>query len=484
MQTAAKRIFISPFLWGAGFCFAWKALISPYAPSNAFGTFLQVIVPLLVVLLWKQLSSHTARRAIVWLAALCGTGGTILLYCVELGVLSSPVAIVHAIASWAVAAVYILLFLFWSEAYARMNIASASIALSSSYLFGALLYFSIAALPNELHAGASLALPIMSASFLTICLLKTAPNRVERKRLKLQGVAPRERILNRLPLDTVPWRIVAVVTAFSFAAGVNRTYTTPDIDIFAAGIAGFIMLLVTILFSRRLSVFSVYKIALPIMMIGLIVGMAMGERSVLSLVCINASYAFAMMMLILLLCDKAHRFASSPIFLNAVARCCTGTAIVLGIVLGEALALATGDGMSHIVFVYAITISFVVLATFFWLSNRTFLESSRRADEGVQASEEEHESQQDAALMTDSEASQLLRTLLESRCTELSQEYHLSSRESEVLLLLAWGKSTLGIERALTISNNTVKTHVRNIYSKLGIHSRGELDALIGIEKH
>ena len=48
-----------------------------------------------------------------------------------------------------------------------------------------------------------------------------------------------------------------------------------------------------------------------------------------------------------------------------------------------------------------------------------------------------------------------------------------------MLALLAWGKSTRRVEEELVLSPNTVKTHVKHIYAKLGIHSRAELDALL-----
>jgi DNA-binding NarL/FixJ family response regulator len=48
----------------------------------------------------------------------------------------------------------------------------------------------------------------------------------------------------------------------------------------------------------------------------------------------------------------------------------------------------------------------------------------------------------------------------------------LTSRETEVLRLLAQGKSNKEIGAALVIGDKTVKTHVSNILSKLGVPSR------------
>ena len=69
---------------------------------------------------------------------------------------------------------------------------------------------------------------------------------------------------------------------------------------------------------------------------------------------------------------------------------------------------------------------------------------------------------------------------LPATCDAISQQYGLTPREEEVLILLAQRKSVADIEAELFISNPTAKTHVRNIYRKLGIHKRAELLAMVG----
>jgi len=50
----------------------------------------------------------------------------------------------------------------------------------------------------------------------------------------------------------------------------------------------------------------------------------------------------------------------------------------------------------------------------------------------------------------------------------------LSARESEILALIAKGFSFAEIGKLLSVSTHTVTTHVKNIYKKLAVHSRGE----------
>lgn len=65
------------------------------------------------------------------------------------------------------------------------------------------------------------------------------------------------------------------------------------------------------------------------------------------------------------------------------------------------------------------------------------------------------------------------------RIEELAGEYRLTSRETEVFDLLARGRSGPYIRDALFISKETVATHRKHIYAKLGVHSQQELIDLV-----
>jgi len=50
----------------------------------------------------------------------------------------------------------------------------------------------------------------------------------------------------------------------------------------------------------------------------------------------------------------------------------------------------------------------------------------------------------------------------------------LTSRETEVLELLAQGKSYSGIAQQLYVDKETIRTHIKNIYWKLEVHSKAD----------
>ena len=53
----------------------------------------------------------------------------------------------------------------------------------------------------------------------------------------------------------------------------------------------------------------------------------------------------------------------------------------------------------------------------------------------------------------------------------------LSDRELQVLHLLSDGQTNQEIARTLCVSINTVKTHLKNVYGKLGVSSRRQATA-------
>ena len=64
---------------------------------------------------------------------------------------------------------------------------------------------------------------------------------------------------------------------------------------------------------------------------------------------------------------------------------------------------------------------------------------------------------------------------IEARCDALAREYALTAREREVLGYLAHGHNGVYISDELLISPNTVRTHIHNIYRKLGVTSREDI---------
>lgn len=66
-------------------------------------------------------------------------------------------------------------------------------------------------------------------------------------------------------------------------------------------------------------------------------------------------------------------------------------------------------------------------------------------------------------------------TPFRSAIDAVAEEARLTAQERNVLTLLAQGRNAKSISDAMVLSTNTVKSHMRNVYAKIGVHSQQEL---------
>lgn len=64
---------------------------------------------------------------------------------------------------------------------------------------------------------------------------------------------------------------------------------------------------------------------------------------------------------------------------------------------------------------------------------------------------------------------------IERLCEATAEEFALSPREAEILVLIARGGSVESIARKLVVSPYTVQTHIQHIYRKMNVHKRSDL---------
>ncbi len=72
-------------------------------------------------------------------------------------------------------------------------------------------------------------------------------------------------------------------------------------------------------------------------------------------------------------------------------------------------------------------------------------------------------------------AGTLVKELIQQNAQPLVEEVSLTTRENQIIRLIAQGFNNREVSKRLTVSVNTVKTHRLNIYQKLDLHSRSGL---------
>ena len=84
------------------------------------------------------------------------------------------------------------------------------------------------------------------------------------------------------------------------------------------------------------------------------------------------------------------------------------------------------------------------------------------------------ETYEGGAPMSPSVATKVLKMMAEQSSSAKTESFNLSEREKEILSCLVKGMSYKLIADACFISIDTVRGHIRNIYEKLHVHSKGE----------
>lgn len=111
----------------------------------------------------------------------------------------------------------------------------------------------------------------------------------------------------------------------------------------------------------------------------------------------------------------------------------------------------------------------IMLAT--WIIYFAYLALSPAIEQWVRLSKDQGTTQQPLAPAPPMTAADLAR---------FGETYGLSQRESEIMEYLGRGHSSTFISQTLVISDNTVRTHTRHIYRKVGVTSRDELLKAVG----
>lgn len=184
---------------------------------------------------------------------------------------------------------------------------------------------------------------------------------------------------------------------------------------------------------------------------------------------IRIAQTFLILFLFLALADIARHSTYRPITVFAAGWVAYSLPFALGKMAGDALQTWGHDAsmiMSLIVWV-------LVIATLFFLDESSagnhlvFTELNDGGDEDTPAK------RMGAMQQTLDEPG--AADTLALRCAVMTEAYALTPRESEILELLARGRSKAYIADAFFISENTVRGHVKRLYAKLDVHSKQEL---------
>lgn len=231
-------------------------------------------------------------------------------------------------------------------------------------------------------------------------------------------------------------------------------------SLLASGVAAFFLLLYYVRVSNRLNLNALYRCIVPVLLAGL-AALAF-ENTWLALLSCSLVFATKLLLELVTTLLLAKSAKTNPSQFNAIFG--IGYFFVsLGIALGTVLAWLLDPFVEANTF--ALIAILILMAALSLVAVMSSINQSGRMAfmdmEPIKSKTELHAAQQISKH--------------ERKCERAVSLYALSKRESEVLRYWAMGYGSAHIEKELIIQHSTVDSHVRHIYTKMGIHSKSEL---------
>lgn len=307
------------------------------------------------------------------------------------------------------------------------------------------------------------------------------------------------------------WRSALSVGSLAFASGVIRGMALLHQEILEvvniASMLGSLISAVALLiiwsrFSFRFDLTSVFRVVYPVVITGFLLLPFLGAQYLNLFAALTYMIFSLVLMLMMMQCAQISRDRGiNPIFIysffGSIVYLMQGVGFLLGW-LSDSYSPFGVDWVIVMALVSSYVLGMTLLAAsgtlFKGLSGRAmaasepieFLPLDRHASSGGIFSDKTitPEIQKDKSLRehkvkrrrpSPSEDFGTIKDRITKQGFVLQRQYDLSSRETEVMDLIARGNSVATIADRLVISENTVRTHSKHIYTKLDIHKRQEL---------
>lgn len=347
-----------------------------------------------------------------------------------------------------------LMILLWCEVYACLSSIRVAVYLSLSFMLGVLVAFLLEGLRPAYLQGAMLALPGLAlvCAYRSYSLYVEPPDRPRSSASRF-----------------VPWRVFVLLALYGVLEGLCAV-RVGDAYLRLVGshatwatLAGSLLLFVCAYYlSDRFDFSRLYRAPAVLAVCGLLFIPLFGfGGSVAGAFCVSVSATLFGCLVFLLLCDLSRRTGTAALWLFGLEEAMVifghvGGALESVLFDGGVLG-AYGDSIVSVAGV-AVVVAFtaVCLAGLWRPGGESAGLDGRGPHSGL--------SNQERILVA---------------CEAVARERGLSPRETEVLRLLAQGKSLSGVARELFIAEGTAKAHTQHIYEKVGVSRRQELLELV-----
>lgn len=240
-------------------------------------------------------------------------------------------------------------------------------------------------------------------------------------------------------------------------------------SLFSLVVVGVIFLLFAAFLRDRFNPTFTYRLSLPIMVAGyVILALFVDTHAALSLLLINIGYEFFDILAWILFTEVSRRKDENPLHIFGLGVAFMFFGMATGYLGGEIMHTLVMEGSVQITVIAMLSILSLVIIGFLVIPEGT-IEHLAHAIKPDKKTSNEKDAKEEAPG----------GKRLEVNCVAVAKAYRLTPRESEVLVLLAHGRTLSIIARDLQIAKGTARTHIENIYRKLNVHKQQELIDLV-----
>lgn len=270
----------------------------------------------------------------------------------------------------------------------------------------------------------------------------------------------RDQIRDTATFAQFVWRFVFLLCCVGIAFGIFQTASSWTgslrsgerdlIQILSRGIIAFVFAIALLFFKRAYR--AAYRIGVLVMVAAFLASPLASESfPLMSVVLVFVGYSSVEVMAWTLSLESSRTLHVRPAFLIGVIRATMMSSVLLGIALVAVVLepLGVSQDAWTTAIAYLLVLSMALLlddqkAFGFWR-------------------------------VVDASSLDVPEIGIEQKCTAFAKSMGYTDREEEILLQIAQGRNARSIADKLYISANTVKYHLKNMYSKTGVHSKQEL---------
>lgn len=393
-------------------------------------------------------------------------------------------------------------FILWQRLFASYDIHESQEMLTVGVLLGSCFYFALSVIPRAIT---SYLIPLVCLPLFVLPLVLSTREIDMSQSMFLDTPRKHREIYKKALSDYLPSTLC--MGALGLCSGVVRALAIETIDIgiivnitsmIAAGIGAAVLLSVYKEKYRRVNLMSVYRLLFPLLITGFVLFpfVPMVCRRIFS-ASLYAVYAIATIVVMMQCAQASRNSGLNPVFIygfvGGVVYLCHDIGFLAG-TLGDALSISAMSS-STLIALFAL----YLLGIMYSISFGEFKRSLRCGSHGfpcVRMSDPNHleltaaigaqgknmtsyDTKQKLRGAVNSDEHKHLRDRISKQCVIAQQLFRLTDRETEITELSVRGYTVARVAEELVVSENTVRTHMKKIYVKTGVHKKQDLIVLV-----